>query len=77
MTREEALQLGIPEGYVQFFLTMTPIEARTQRCEDCGCIIKVHDDARWRFRLHRIRCEDCYLQALLRGYTEYEALYVV
>jgi NAD-dependent SIR2 family protein deacetylase len=52
-------------------------EALTQRCETCAAVIQKHDNARWRFEIHVIRCAHCVKQAMRKGSTEFEAQFVV
>lgn len=80
MTKEEALELGVPEQWIDkaFLERNDKIMLRTQKCDDCGAIIKVHPDARWRLRLEQIRCNPCIRRLLTgKGLSEFEASYVV
>ena len=75
MTEQEALRLGIPSGMYSAFAHLTVEEAKTQKC-DCGRVMVVHPDARWRFQGHVIRCVPCQKKAEAAGYNTWEAMYV-
>lgn len=77
MTRDEARRIGIPDGFYAGFAHLTPKQAVTQGCADCGRVMTIHPDARWRFQNHVIRCWSCQQGAVQAGYTEHEAMFVV
>jgi len=56
---------------------MTLEEMRTSTCDQCGAVLHIFPDGRWRFRQNPIRCADCQ-EHLIREYglTSYEAEYV-
>ena len=49
----------------------------TQYCDDCGAVIAEHPNARWRFNLHTIRCDECREKLIEAGYDSFEARYVM
>ena len=76
MNRDEARRLGIPDGMYPAFRHMSAEQARTQTCDDCGKVMAVHPDARWRFQNHVIRCVPCQKTAQEAGCTPVEAMLV-
>lgn len=74
---ERAERLGISQEAATYLENLTDEEACTQRCEDCGAVIIVHNNALWRFKPHIIRCYDCISLAIMSGYSPFEATYVV
>lgn len=58
---------------------MTVSEALTQTCDGWGepCPSRIiHPNAKWRFKVHAIRCQECRNKAMAAGYDYYEATYV-
>ena len=77
MTLSEANRIGIQSGLYPGFTHMTIEQACTQTCDDCGKVIEVHPDARWRFSAHVIRCVACQDAAIAGGASLTDALFVV
>lgn len=80
-TATRALELGVPIEIIRGssnILKLTEEELRTEHCEMCGNVMRVHDDARWRFIRHRpIRCIICAETLILGGESEFDAYYVM
>lgn len=56
------LELGVPREVIAAnpaILELSEADLRTQRCMECQTVISFHPDARWRFKLHIIRCFKC------------------
>lgn len=77
MNLEDAIRIGIPLELAGNYAHISIEEACTQRCIDCDAVIAIHQDANWRFRPHRIRCDCCAERAMQNGYDQFEAYYVV
>lgn len=76
ITRQQALDVGVPKEWItQDFLERTDDVdiLRTQLCEDCGAVIQVHPDARWRMKITAIRCQGCAEKLIAKGYSAFEA----
>jgi hypothetical protein len=78
MARWLAPMAGVQQDWMEQLLKSWWSELFVQRCDDCGRVIKTHDDARWHLSLHQIRCEPCAERMRKTfGYDEYESLNVV
>jgi hypothetical protein len=78
ITRERALELGIPKEWIDDkYLKKNDEETiKTQRCDDCKKVIKVHPDGRWRLKLVAIRCVECAQKLIDRGYDRFDSYFV-
>lgn len=57
---------------------LTVDEFLTNRCDECGGVIKRHESADFKLKMSRIRCDKCAEIAEREyGYTPLEAKYVV
>lgn len=85
LTRLEE-RLGLATGYCaeyNLFMDIDPddderiAELFIQRREDCYGIIRVWEESiDWRFKVHKIRCDECANKIMRRGYNAYDAYYV-
>jgi hypothetical protein len=76
MTQLLAVLVDVPIDQATILLHGWVLGLKEQRCCDCNELIATHDNARWRFVRHIIRCGEC-ASALPSDYTAYEKFYVL
>lgn len=75
ISKSRALELGIPAEWLDAGFLERNDEGTvvTQWCDDCGAVIAVHPDGRWRLKITAIRCKVCAQKLIDKGYDAFEA----
>jgi len=79
ITRQRAIEIGFPKEWITEKTLQGEDEEslKTQWCEDCGKIITVHPDARWRLQITAIRCNSCADKLIAQGVDRFDAFFTL
>lgn len=73
---KRAARLGIAVDSLEMIAHLSDNEIKTQCCNDCGNVMRVHPGGKWRFNIHPIRCQACINELIAAGHLAFEARFV-